>query len=238
MHHFKDNQRVWKSPHLLALRFHSNSRLSKFLPCCLPVLTVYKCLRNLTDSIEVSLNPGSFCAPLFCLMFFVSLFTFCYGLFRGVVWMIVMVVVVFNWYTVFWFNIDRSYRNIASSLSFDLYGLVVVVCCLVLNTQLRFWDYKEDKHTLKIESLLLVWEFGSLWVVQDQSVQAGWFKITSKYGHNNCPKLLNVEFWRIWDGVNQVLQLRIKNFDCWEIKSYIVLDLLNQWNLLTVCTHK
>ena len=140
-----------------------------------------------------------------------------------------------------WFLIgalsNRSCRNTASSLSFDLYGLVVVICCLVLNSQLSFWYYKEDKHTFKIESLLLAWEFGLLWVVQDQSVQAGWFKIKSKYGHNNCPKPLKVEFWRIWDGVNQALQLWIKNFDCWEIEAYIVLDLLNQWNLLTVYTH-
>ena len=125
---FKDNQRVWKSPHLLAIRFHSNGRLSEFLPCYLPLLIVYKYLQNLADSIEVSLNSSSFCALLFCLMFMVSPFTFCYGLFHGVVWMIVMVAVVFNWCT------DRSYRNNASSLSFDLYGLVVVVCCLVLNT--------------------------------------------------------------------------------------------------------
>ena len=141
-----------------------------------------------------------------------------------------------------WFLIgalfNRSCRNTASSLSFDLYGLVVVICCLVLNSQLSLWYYKEDKHTFKIESLLLAWEFGLLWVVQDQSVQAGWFKIKSKYGHNNCPKPLKVEFWRIWDGVNQALQLWIKNFDCWEIEAYIVLDLLNQWNSLTICTHK
>ena len=167
-------------------------------------------------------------------MFFVSLFTFCYSLFRGVVWMIAMVAIVFNWCIVFWFNTDRSCRNTASSLSFDLYAMVVVVYYLVLNTQLNFWDYKEDKHTFKIESLLLVWEFGSLWVVQDQSMQAGWFKITSKYGHNNCPKPHKVEFWRIWDGVNQALQLQIKNFDCWEIEAYIVLNLLYQWNLLTL----
>ena len=73
-----------------------------------------------------------------------------------------------------WFLIgalsNKSCRNTANSLSFDLYGLVVVVCYLVLNTQLSFWDYKEDKHTFKIESLLLAREFGSLWVDQDQLV--------------------------------------------------------------------
>ena len=50
----------------------------------------------------------------------------------------------------------------SNRLSFNLYELVVMVCYLVLNTQLSFWDYKEDKHTFKIESLLLVQEFGSL----------------------------------------------------------------------------
>ena len=85
----------------------------------------------MAGSVEVSLNPSSFCAPLFCLMFFVSLFTFCYGLFHAVVWMIVRVAMVFNWCSVFWFNT-------ANRFSFDLYGLLVVVCYLVLNTQLSF----------------------------------------------------------------------------------------------------
>ena len=173
-HCFKDNLRVWNRegkesdtiwnrgnlPTFLLYGFKITT--AEFLPSCLPLLTVYKYWWNLADSVEVSLNLSSFCAPFFCLMFFVSLFTFCYGLFHAVVWMIVMVVVVFNWCSIFWFNTDRSYRNTANRFSFDLYGLLVVVCCLVLNTQLNFWDFKEDKHTFKIESLLLVREFRSL----------------------------------------------------------------------------
>ena len=81
----------WKSPHLSTLRFHNNGHLSELLPSCLSLLTVYKYWWNLADSVEVSLYPSSFYAPFFCLMFFVSLFTFCYGLFCAVVWMMVMV---------------------------------------------------------------------------------------------------------------------------------------------------
>ena len=61
-------------------------------------------------------------------MFFVSLFAFWYDLFRAMVWMIVMVVVVFNWCSVFWFNTDRSCKNTTNRFSFDLHGLLVVVC--------------------------------------------------------------------------------------------------------------
>ena len=46
---------------------------------------------------------------------------------------------------------------------------VCICCCLCYDkfscfflTQLNFWDYKEDKHKFKIDSLLLVGEFGSL----------------------------------------------------------------------------
>ena len=84
------NLKPWKSPHLPALWFHSNSRLSDFLPSCLPLLSLYKYWQNLGDSIEVSLKLSSSCAPFFCLILFVSLFTFCYCLFCAVVWMIVM----------------------------------------------------------------------------------------------------------------------------------------------------
>ena len=46
---------------------------------------------------------------------------------------------------------------------------VCICCCLCYDkfscfflTQLNFWDYEEDKHKFKIDSLLLVGEFGSL----------------------------------------------------------------------------
>ena len=84
------NLKSWKSPHLPALRFHSNNHLSDFLPSCLPLLSLYKYWLNLEDLIEVSLNPNSSCAPFFFLMLFVSLFTFRSCLFCVVVWMIVM----------------------------------------------------------------------------------------------------------------------------------------------------
>ena len=139
-HCFKDNQRVWNHegkesdtiwirenlPTFLLYSFTITA--TKFLPSCLPLLTVYKYWRNLADLVEVSLNSSFFCALFFCLMFFVSLFTFWYDLFRAMVWMIVMVVVVFNWCSVFWFNTDRSCKNTTNRFSFDLYGLLVVVC--------------------------------------------------------------------------------------------------------------
>ena len=94
----------WKSPHLPALRFHSNSRLSVFLPSCFPFLNLYKYWQNFEDSVEVSLNPNSSCAPFFFLMllfpflhfvttFFVLCVDDCYAeiLFTGV----------FNWSSVF-----------------------------------------------------------------------------------------------------------------------------------------
>ena len=80
--------KLWKNPHLPALRFHNNGRLSVFLPFCFPLLTVYKYWQNLDDSVEVSLNPSSFCAPFFCLMFFVSLFTFCFLCCGWLLWLL------------------------------------------------------------------------------------------------------------------------------------------------------
>ena len=104
----------WKSPHLPALRFHSNSRLSDFLPSCFPFLNLYKYWQNFEDSVEVSLNPNSSCAPFFFLMllfpflhfvttFFVLCVDDCYAeiLFTGV----------FNWSSVIYINRFNTYRQ-------------------------------------------------------------------------------------------------------------------------------
>ena len=76
----------------------SNGSLSIFLPSCLPLLTIYKCWQKLDNSVQVSLNPSFSWALFFCLIFFSSLFTFCYCLYCVVVWMIVMLILLSKWF--------------------------------------------------------------------------------------------------------------------------------------------
>ena len=77
-----------KSSHFPTLRFHSNGRLSDFLPSCLPLLSVYKYWQNPADL--VSLNPSSFVLHSFAWFFLFPFFIFCNYLCHAVVWMIVM----------------------------------------------------------------------------------------------------------------------------------------------------